>query len=74
MEDETVAKYEIINCETSWSEIVDANGIEDAMLEFLPECDINLTISETFEYGVYIVKDNKTDIKYEVKAVNRMRF
>lgn len=64
-----MAKFEIFSFEISSSKEVEAQGIAEAMLDYLPWPTLDVTIEWSPSNGLYKVKDNQTDFKYEVKLV-----
>jgi len=62
-------KYQITDFELSGKKkIVEAQGVAEAMFEYLPWPSLDINISFCLEKG-YEVIDRKTDFKYYIEAV-----
>lgn len=61
-----MAKFEIYSYEINTKETVTAQGIAEAMLEYLPWPSIDISIKWSPCNGQVCVVDNSTDFKYDV--------
>lgn len=62
-----MAKFEIYSFDINSKTVVEAQGIAEAMFDYLPWNTLNVTIEWIPSSGVYNVIDNQTDFKYKVK-------
>lgn len=64
-----MAKFEIEDFEGGIKTDVTAQGIVEAMHEYLPWGDVDVTVKWSPSNGLYKVIDNQTSFNYQVKLL-----
>jgi hypothetical protein len=64
-----IATFEIHSYESALTKEVTAQGIAEAMLDYLPWPSLDVSIKWSPSNGEYTVIDNQTDFKYLVKLI-----
>jgi len=63
-------KYEITDWELNGAKkVVEASGIAEAMLEYLPWPSLEIEVTWNPSSGAAVVVDQKTEFRYHVQAI-----
>ncbi len=65
-----MADFTIYSNEICSTTCVTADGIAEAMKDYLPWCDLDISIKSAGKPNAFCVTDNKTEFKYDVTVTH----